>query len=69
MAPLQDFGTGTEATLHGRVVITDAPKTLPPDGRCPKCRADESRRVALGLAGLREACGQCGYEFPEEPRG
>jgi hypothetical protein len=51
------------------VILTDAVKTLPTDGRCPKCRADESRRVALGLAGLREACGQCGYEFPEEARG
>ncbi len=55
--------------MQPTVILTDAAKTLPPDGRCPKCRADESRRVALGLAGLREACGQCGYEFPEESRG
>jgi rubredoxin len=55
--------------MEPTVILTDAVKTLPTDGRCPKCRADESRRVTLGLAGLREACGQCGYEFLEEARG
>jgi rubredoxin len=55
--------------MQPTVILTDVTKTLPTDGRCPVCKADESRRVALGLAGLREACGQCGYEFPEESRG
>lgn len=49
-----------------KLILTDAPPVLPADGTCPKCRADESRRVAINLAGTREACGTCGFEFPAE---
>lgn len=50
-----------------KLILTDTPTTLLPlDGSCPQCRAGDDRRVSLGLDGRRQACGQCGFEFPVE---
>lgn len=49
------------------VVITDAVPLVDPDGRCPRCRADESRRVlSAGFGTPHEVCSSCAYEFPAE---
>lgn len=49
------------------LVITDV-KPLPADDRCPQCRAQASKRVVMATFGgdPKQACGGCGYEFPEE---
>jgi rubredoxin len=49
------------------IVLTD-PKPIPKDGRCPRCRAPESKRQTLTAFGRQpwEACSSCGYEFPSE---
>lgn len=47
------------------IVLTD-PKPLPKDGSCPRCRADQDKRVLSGGFGEpHDICGQCGYEFQE----
>lgn len=65
------WATGdTSVTLHGAeavVKLTD-PKPLPRDRRCPQCRAPESERQGVTRFGGKpsQACGRCGYEFPQE---
>ena len=45
------------------IVLTD-PKPLPVDAKCPRCHADESKRVVVnGFGQPHEACSQCGYQF------
>jgi len=52
------------------IVLTDQTPLHDPDGRCPQCRAEESRRVLSGGFGdPHEVCGSCGFEFIEVPRG
>jgi hypothetical protein len=53
------------------VILTDPAPLVDPDGRCPRCRADESKRVlSAGFGYPHEVCSSCGYAFPsEENRG
>lgn len=51
--------------MNPQIVITDA-KPVDQDGRCPRCRADESKRVLSGGFGHpHEVCSACAYEFKE----
>ncbi len=49
------------------IVLTDQRPLVDPDGKCPRCRADESRRVlSSGFGTPHEVCANCAYEFPPE---
>jgi rubredoxin len=49
------------------ITLTDT-KPVPRDLRCPSCLAPESARVRVGVFGgpPKQACGNCGHEFPRE---
>jgi len=50
-----------------RLVLTDPAPLRDMEGRCPQCRADESRRVTVsGFGQPHLACGVCGYQVLEE---